>query len=255
MAVRPSKLIEQVHDETAWVGAKNITKKTFKVTPTNDNPNGNYEITLYYKASELANFNGTDIKSMGKSEGGIQQATAANSFTAPVQMTAFNNDFAYTATFNSGFSGFGLSDAAAGGALPVTLAKFEGEHTSEGNLLLWETSSEVNNDHFVVERSRDARKFDEIAKVAGVGTSAIRNAYSFTDSHYEKGINYYRLKQVDMDGSFAYSRMIAIESGGMKEVKYFPNPVQSLLSIELPDTEMTEWHVKVFNSAGQCVCG
>jgi hypothetical protein len=105
----------------------------------------------------------------------------------------------------------------------------------------------------VVERSRDARKFDEIAQIAGVGTSAIRNAYSFTDSHYEKGINYYRLKQVDMDGSFAYSRMIAIESGGMKGVKYFPNPVQSLLSIELPDTEMTEWHVKVFNSAGQCV--
>jgi Zn-dependent metalloprotease len=241
------------NDETAWVGAKNITKKTFKVTPTNNNPNGNYEITLYYKASELANFNGTDIKSMGKSEGGIQQATAANSLTAPVQMAAFNNDFAYTATFNSGFSGFGLSDAAAGGALPVTLVKFEGEHTSEGNLLLWETSSEVSNDHFVVERSRDARKFDEIAKVSGVGTSAVRNAYSFTDSHYDKGLNYYRLKQVDTDGSFAYSRMIAIESAGMKEMKYFPNPVQSLLSIELPDPNMLQCNVKVFNSAGQCV--
>jgi Zn-dependent metalloprotease len=241
------------NNETAWIGAKNITKKTFKVTPTNNNPNGNYEITLYYKASELANFNGTDIKSMGKSEGGIQQATAANSVTAPVQMAAFNNDFAYTATFNSGFSGFGLSDAAAGGALPVTLVKFEGEHTSEGNLLLWETSSEVSNDHFVVERSRDARKFDEIAKIAGVGTSAVRNAYSFTDSHYDKGLNYYRLKQVDTDGSFAYSRMIAIESDAMKEVKYFPNPVQSLLNIELPDPNMLQCNVKVFNSAGQCV--
>jgi Zn-dependent metalloprotease len=241
------------NDETAWIGAKNITKKTFKVTPTNDNLNGNYEITLYYKASELANFNGTDIKSMGKSEGGIQQATAANSMTAPVQMAAFNNDFAYTATFNSGFSGFGLSDAAAGGALPVTLAKFEGEQTSEGNLLLWETSSEVSNDHFVVERSRDARKFDEITKIAGVGTSAVRNAYSFTDCHYDKGLNYYRLKQVDTDGSFAYSRMIAIESDGMKEIKYFPNPVQSLLNIELPNPNMLQCNVKVFNSAGQCV--
>jgi Zn-dependent metalloprotease len=241
------------NDETAWIGTKNITKKTFKVNPTNDNLNGNYEITLYYKASELANFNGTDIKSMGKSEGGIQQATAANSLTAPVQMAAFNNDFAYTATFNSGFSGFGLSDAAAGGALPVTLVIFEGKHTSEGNGLVWETSSEVSNDHFVVERSRDATKFDEVARVAGVGNSTVRNAYSFTDSHYDKGINYYRLKQVDTDGSFAYSKMIAIESGGMREVKYFPNPVQSLLSIELPDTEMTECNVKVFNSAGQCV--
>jgi hypothetical protein len=168
-------------------------------------------------------------------------------------MAMFNSDYAYTATFNSGFSGFGLSDAPAGGALPVTLSRFEGKNTSEGNLLAWETSTEVNNDHFVVERSRDARRFDEIARIAGAGTSAVLNGYSFTDSNYEKGLNYYRLKQVDNDGSFTYSRMIAIESLETKEVKYFPNPVQSLLSIELPDNDMKQCNVKVFNSAGQCV--
>lgn len=240
-------------DETAWIGANKITNKTFQVTPTNNNPAGNYEITLYYKASELPNFNGTDIKSMGKSEGGISSATAATSSTAAVTHAAFNADHAYTATFTTGFSGFGLSDAAAGGALPVTLVRFEGKNTAEGNVLAWETSAEVNNNHFVIERSRDARKFDEIVRIAGVGTSVVHNAYSFTDVNYDKGLNYYRLKQVDNDGSFAYSKMIAIESLEAKELKYFPNPVQSLLNIELPDNAMQQCNVKIFNSAGQCV--
>ncbi|WAC11800.1 M4 family metallopeptidase [Dyadobacter pollutisoli] len=240
-------------DETAWFDNYKVTNKTFKVTPTNNSPDGSYEISLYYKENELPNFNGNSIKSMVKSQGSIAGGTLANSFTAPVQMTQFDTDFEFKSTFGAGFSGFALSNAPTGGALPVTLTRFEGKHTSEGNELIWETSSEVNNDYFVIERSRDARKFDEIARVAGFGTSAVRNAYSFTDSRYDKGMNYYRLKQVDTDGSFAYSRMIAIESAGMKEMKYFPNPVQSLLNIELPDHNMLQCNVKVFNSAGQCV--
>ncbi|MCE6988253.1 M4 family metallopeptidase [Dyadobacter sp. CY323] len=240
-------------DETAWVGTKKITKKTFKVTPTNVNPNGNYEITLYYKASELANFNGSAIKSMGKSDGGIQQATVANSQTASVQMAMFNNDYAYTATFNSGFSGFGLSDAAAGSALPVTLVKFEGKNTSEGNVLVWETSTELNNDYFIVERSVDAEKFVEISRMEGVGNSAIRNTYSFTDNSFINYLNYYRLKQVDKDGTFAYSRMIAVESPGKDGLKYFPNPVQSLLNIKIPENGAKSGNVSVINAAGQVV--
>ncbi|MCE6988254.1 M4 family metallopeptidase [Dyadobacter sp. CY323] len=240
-------------DETNWVGTKKITKKTFKVTPTNVSPNGNYEITLYYKASELANFNGADIKSMGKSDGGIQQATVANSQTAPVQMAMFNNDYAYTATFNSGFSGFGLSDAAAGSALPVTLVKFEGKNTSEGNVLDWETSTELNNDYFIVERSVDAEKFVEISRMEGVGNSAIRNTYSFTDNSFINYLNYYRLKQVDKDGTFAYSRMIAVESPGKDGLKYFPNPVQSLLNIKIPENGAKSGNVSVINAAGQVV--
>ncbi|NIJ51473.1 M4 family metallopeptidase [Dyadobacter arcticus] len=241
------------NDATAWVGAHKITKKTFKVTPTNNNPAGKYEITLYYKASELANFNGATIKSMGKSEGGIMTGTLANSSSAPVQMSAFNSDFAYTATFNTGFSGFGLSDATASGSLPVTLSRFEGKHTVEGNVLSWETTAEVNNDYFVVERSTDARKFEEISRIPGIGTSAIRNTYSFTDIHYKNGLTYYRLKQVDKDGTFAYSRMISLEGSGMSELKFFPNPVQSVLNITLPNTEMKHGNVKVINSAGQIV--
>ncbi|CAG5069991.1 hypothetical protein DYBT9623_02731 [Dyadobacter sp. CECT 9623] len=239
-------------DKTAWVGGYNITNKTFKVTPTNNDPSGNYEITLYYKASELVTFNGNKIKSMGKSEGSVAEATLTNSTSAAVSLTMINSDFAYTASFKGGFSGFGLTDAPAGGALPVTLSKFEGNNTDEGNVLFWETSSEVNNDYFIIERSTDGKGFNEISKVEGIGSSRITNKYSFTDRSFTKELNYYRLKQVDKDNTFAYSRIIAIKSSEINGVKFFPNPVQTTLSLEIPeDTEVC--HLTVVNSAGQIV--
>jgi Zn-dependent metalloprotease len=237
-------------NETAWFGNHKITNKTFKVTPTNNNPNGNYEITLYYKASELTNFNGAAIKSMGKSEGGIAGGTLANSNTSSVQKTSFNSDFAYTATFNTGFSGFGLSDAPAGTALPVALSKFEGRNTAEGNFLLWETEAEVNNDYFIIQRSRDGRSFEEIARISGIGNSAVRHSYSFTDSRFQSGLNYYRLKQVDNDGTFAYSRMISLDATIKDRLKFFPNPVGSVLTIQLPD-QTGRNDIKIINSAGR----
>ncbi|KAA0991210.1 M4 family metallopeptidase [Dyadobacter aurulentus] len=240
-------------DKTAWVGGYSITTKTFKVTPTNDDLNGNYEITLYYKASELPTFNGNKIKSMGKSEGSIAQATLANSISAPASLAILNSDFAYTATFTGGFSGFGLSDAPAGGALPVTLSKFEGKNTAEGNVLLWETAAEVNNEHFVIERSTNGKDFTAISKMAGVGTSAITNKYSFTDRTLERALHYYRLKQVDKDGTFAYSKIIAIQSPANSGLKFFPNPVQSTLFFEISDLDIETCNLTVTNSAGKIV--
>ncbi|WP_221392051.1 M4 family metallopeptidase [Dyadobacter sp. NIV53] len=127
-------------DETDWIGSYHITKKTFKVIPANNNPAGQYEITLYYKASELPNFNGTDIKSMGKSEGSIKAGDASTSSLAPVVgSNVFGSDYAYTATFDSGFSGFGLSDLPASGPasrmLPVTQSKADDGQSS--NLKLY----------------------------------------------------------------------------------------------------------------------
>ena len=243
-------------DETSWVGNFKITHKTFKVIPTNDNPAGSYQITLFYKASELPNFNGSDIKSMGKSQGGIAGATPATSDASDVVASVFYTDLAFTALFNNGFgnqSGFGLSDAPPIGNLPVKLVRFEGRRIAEGNKLAWETSSEVNNNHFVIERSENARQFYEIFKISGAGTSAIRNTYSFTDASYKPGINYYRLKQVDRDSSFAYSKIISIAGNETSKISFFPNPVQSLLNIETTDLHMKTADLKVVNSAGQCV--
>lgn len=238
-------------DVTPWVKSYSITNKTFKVTPTNNNPAGQYEITLYYKSSELPTFNGTAVKSMGKSEGGIGAGNLASTSYAEVQVTtAFNTDYAYTATFNSGFSGFGLSDAPPVGSLPVKLVKFEGKNTGEGNALIWATTSEVNSDYFGVERAVDGKNFKEISRVSGAGNSAVTNEYGFTDRSYTSGSNYYRLKQVDRDGTYAYSRIIYIDAKNGLVSKIYPNPVQSLLTVEIPDEGMKQVTVKIVSASG-----
>ncbi|GGB78728.1 hypothetical protein GCM10011325_02830 [Dyadobacter sediminis] len=241
-------------DTTSWVGGYHITRKTFLVTPTNNNPAGNYEITLYYKASELPNFSGPDIVSMGKSEGRIgSDNTTSNSTAEIVQRTNFGSDYAYTATFHTGFSGFGLSDAPAGGPLPVTLSKFEGKKTAEGNLLSWTTTSEVDNAYFLVERSSDGRVFTTAGKVEALKGSQTERSYRFLDTGFAKGISYYRLKQVDLDGKSVYSRILALDAATKGEIKLYPNPVQKALTLELPDASSEKVQIKLVNAAGQQV--
>jgi Zn-dependent metalloprotease len=236
---------------SAWVGTYKITNKTFKVTPTHVNPTGSYEITLYYKASELGTFK-NQITSMGKSAGSIGAGNMASSSYAEVKVeSAFNTDYAYTATFTSGFSGFGLSDAPPIGPLPVTLTNFEGRHTDEGNVLSWATAAELNNEYFAVEKTMTGKNFTEVGRVEGNGNSSIQQRYTFLDTNYPEGITYYRLKQVDKDGRFAYSHVIPIKALSSRNLKFFPNPVQSLLTMELPDQELKSVDVRMINVSGQ----
>lgn len=241
-------------DETSWLGGYSITKKTFRVTPELNDPNGKYEITLYYKASELPNFNGSDITSMGKSEGGIGPANTAVTSFAEVQVSsAFDKDLAYTSRFDSGFSGFGLSNAPAAGALPVTLVDFTGEHMPDGNMLHWKTASETDNWHFLILRSYDGRNFEEIGQVAGRGTTGFATNYSFTDPLSRQATTYYRLKQVDLDGTSSLSKIITLSADKKPLLKFFPNPVQSELVMELPKSDYNHFQIKVVDASGRIV--
>ncbi|MGG7665874.1 M4 family metallopeptidase [Dyadobacter sp. BHUBP1] len=137
--------------------------------------------------------------------------------------------------------------------LPVTLASFEGRNTSEGNILEWVTSSESNNAYFAIERSTNARHFTEVGRVQGAGNVSTTNHYNFTDTYFDKGIIYYRLKQVDTDSSFAYSRIVAIDAPVGRNIRFYPNPIQSSLHIELFEWKNAEVTVKVTNTSGQTV--
>ena len=236
-------------DATTWYGSYDISNKTIKVTPANNSPTGEYKITLYYKAEELPNFNGEQIKSIGKTEGNLSGANASNStFTAVSLVPAFELDYAYSATFNTGFSEFGLSNADK--PLPVTLINFEGKNTNEGNLLSWTTSVEVNNDYFEIERSTNGKNFSALDKVKGKGSLAGITKYYYTDSSNPIGTSYYRLKQFDFDGSYAYSRMITLQADAASQLKVYPNPVQSLLTLEMPEGNLSNVQLSLVNSAG-----
>lgn len=103
--------------------------------------------------------------------------------------------------------------------LPIELLYFTGEKLSCGsNYIIWETASETNNDRFEIEHSNDAIDFIKIATIKGVGNSTSRIKYNFTDYNPSQEVNYYRLKQIDLDGSFIYSPIISIDNSCDKNV-------------------------------------
>lgn len=107
--------------------------------------------------------------------------------------------------------------------LPVEFISFYGKLKDNEIQLLWDTASEENNKGFHVERSTDARDWSEIGFVEGRGTSSEINRYKFTDNEPIPGDNYYRLKQVDYDSRFEYSKIVVIKRYNVARV--FPNPI------------------------------
>lgn len=128
-----------------------------------------------------------------------------------------------------GFSGGGVAirvspDIA---VLPVTIVSFTGTLVEDEVLLNWQTASELNNDYFIVEKSSDTKQWTAIGSVKGNGTTTVPHLYSLIDGRPLEGENYYRLKQVDFDGTVHYSRIIVVMKGTGTKNNMFsihPNP-------------------------------
>jgi len=93
--------------------------------------------------------------------------------------------------------------------LPVTLTNFDATCTGNETVISWSTASEINNDYFIVQKSYDAVTFFDIATVQGAGNSNTSNFYSIKDAQPSNGVAYYRLKQVDFDGTIAYHKVVS----------------------------------------------
>lgn len=114
--------------------------------------------------------------------------------------------------------------------LPVKLLAFSGVRTDDANVLLsWETTQEVNNDYFQVERTLNpVLGYQPVALVKGAGSSSATVKYKTTDPNNHSGYTYYRLKQVDFDGTFTYSSIVGVKGATVPlSITAFPNPGQS----------------------------
>ena len=131
------------------------------------------------------------------------------------------------------------------------MVRFEGKIEEEFVELYWETSSEINNDYFVIEKSFDGVSFNEVGIVHGNGNSTVTNQYYFTDFS-NKGTAFYRLKQIDFDGAFEYSSIIKVTSlNNPKELMVFPNPMTRGQLMTISFKEANE--VRLFDSNGSIV--
>ncbi|SIQ69401.1 MULTISPECIES: T9SS type A sorting domain-containing protein [Pontibacter] len=108
-------------------------------------------------------------------------------------------------------------------SLPVELVSFKAQSTKDGVQLSWKTASELDNKGFEVEVSANGKNFRKIAFVGSkVGTTSLVQNYSYLDTRAAAGINYYRLKQVDLDGAFEYSKVVAVNNAAVASSSVYP---------------------------------
>ena len=115
--------------------------------------------------------------------------------------------------------------------LPVTLASFTASKESSVANLSWTTTAETNSDFFEIQHSSDAKSWDILGKVKANGESKITRTYSFSHSNPLSGTNLYRLRMVDKDASYSFSRVRSLNFEGSDVVTLYPNPVSSVLKV------------------------
>lgn len=139
-----------------------------------------------------------------------------------------------------------------GSSLPVTWLSFTAaKNTSSSVLLKWSTASEINNHHFDVQRSSDGSSFTTLGSVAtGNNPNTVQN-YSYTEFKTINGNNFYRLKQVDLDGKFKYSAVVKINMTGALWA-LFPNPATSKTSVQIR-SQLKNVSFTLFDNYGKIV--
>jgi hypothetical protein len=120
--------------------------------------------------------------------------------------------------------------------------------------LSWTTASETNNDYFIIEKSKDAEIFSEIVKINGAGNSDINLNYYFLDENPFTELSYYRLKQVDFNGTYSYSKTIAIKSSSSKnEIRIDPNPATTETIFYFKEEIKGETKIELLDAQGKII--
>ncbi|SEJ26056.1 hypothetical protein SAMN04487995_3820 [Dyadobacter koreensis] len=143
--------------------------------------------------------------------------------------------------------------------LPVTLTEFNAVKYEQSALLSWKTTMETNSDRFEIERSINGKQWLKLGSVPSQGENNGTQRYSFTDSlpvigAQSHGENLYRIKMIDSDGTFAYSRIQSLIFGTDSKVSIYPNPITIGENINLLiDDISTVLNIKIYDSTGTLV--
>ena len=171
----------------------------------------------------------------------LHEATSTFPYTgADISITAEKNTATYGPFLNwkiSNVNGCGRikvrATVAASCSSPLAVELVQLEATKKGNAVSvdWVTSTELNNDRFEIERSIDGINFVKIGTVIGAGDASQLMYYNFIDFAFSASLNYYRLKQIDVDQQFSYSNIVSVDMGTITSVKIAPNPFSESFSV------------------------
>ncbi|MCA8833269.1 right-handed parallel beta-helix repeat-containing protein [Hymenobacter pini] len=240
--------------------------------PTNFGEGQTY---LAFRTEGTSDDAATGRKSYSALMNGLDQGseTNANMFQFSIPTSSLNsaqlaaltaNGARVTATAtvaNMGTSEFSGVAPVSNGPLPVTLVSFTAQAAGQDAKLAWTTAQEVNNDYFVVERSFDGQQFSAIEQVKGQGTKASATPYTAIDARVaakaQGRVVYYRLRQVDTDGTEAFSAVqtVSFATSLPAAVQVYPNPTsgQQDARLDLSTLSPGSYQVTITDMAGRVV--
>ncbi len=135
--------------------------------------------------------------------------------------------------------------------LPLELLSFTANEQPESVLLNWETANEKNTDVFIVERSAEGQVYYPIGSVPASGNSITIKKYTFTDDAPMEGINYYRLRCLDQDGTGSFSHTVSVTMPDVFTFTISPNPVSDIVNFEVHTQE--PYSIRIFDASGKCI--
>jgi len=182
----------------------------------------------------VARWNGTMWKDHGN--GGTTGNTTAGTVATAAAVTSF--------------SPFTLASTTINNPLPIELVSFNAKLNTDIVNLDWTTASEINNDYFTIEKSKDGIIWEIVSKQNGAGNSNTIINYADVDNNPYEGISFYRLKQTDFNGKYVYSNLVSINNSNKIPVTAYPNPVKDILTLSNLNTNDI---IKIYNASGQIV--
>jgi len=258
--------IVQTHNGTPYL------QRHFDIEPASNPAASTATVTLYYNQQDFDNFNalaahGDDLPTNASDTAdkahilifqyhGTSATRQPGSYSGSSQLINPDdskivwNDSAsrWEITFDvTGFSGFFLGTS--GTVLPLTLLSFNGHRQGADALLEWTTSDEINVSRFEVQRSLNGGSFTSIGVVPA--TADIHH-YTYTDADAQDKAYFYRLKIIDLDGKYSYSKIISIAgSNSLYGLSLFPNPAHSLVTIQYPEVTGNIAQIQLHDLSGR----
>ena len=179
--------------------------------------------------------------------------------TWPVDILGIGSQFDNSAPYDGGyqiFPRFYATDFLPAGTIPVELTSLAATSSNKKVTLTWSTATETNNRGFDIERKSSTTEWTKIGFVSGFGTTTEAQQYSFTDNNPTVGKYSYRLKQIDLNGTFEYSKVVEVEvlAPSVFELSQnYPNPFNPTTKINYSVPFDSKVTISIYSITGELV--
>ena len=237
--------IRRSHQQQTISSTGNSINRYFDIAPAN-NTNLNATVRFSYLDGELNGLSKSNLIFYSSSDNGASWFRLGATSTSVASNYVERTGIVFLSRFT-------LGDNSA--ILPIRLVSFTGKLLSQGAELQWVTASENSNAFFEIERSEDGIVFSRFASIPSHGSSNLSQTYTVTDTKPFSGVQFYRLKQIDKDGTYTYSKVVALSKGGFtnKILTVFPSPAHTVVSINFTSSRQAKANLQIVNSEGRQV--